>query len=102
VAGGSAFPTWLSLPVNGLPVERANKTPLRDKRDTDELKEDSATDSQANDAPSWFVLSSTPDEVKPKVKLEKRLNTTTTANGSNIWEYKKGECLTLDKIGDNL
>ena len=81
-----------------LPVERANKTPLRDKHDTDELKEDSATDSQANDAPSWFILGSTPD----KVKLEKKLNMTTTANGSNIWEYKKGECLSLDKIGDNL
>ena len=110
VAGGSALTTSPSRPINGLLVEPANKTPpmkLHGERDndesmTDELKEDGTTDGQANDAPSWFILSSPPDEVKPKVKLEKRLSTTTPGDDSNTWENKKGECLALDKIGDSL
>jgi hypothetical protein len=110
LAGGSVLTTSPSLRVKGLPVERANKTPptvLRDKRDNDEstmdeLREDSATDGQANDAPSWFILSSPADKVKPKVNLEKKLNTTTAADGSNTWERKKGKCWTQNKIGDSL
>ena len=105
VAGGSALTTSPSRPINGLLVQPANKAPpmvLHGERDndestTDELKEDG----QANDAPSWFILSSPPDEVKPKVKLEKRLSTTTPGDDSNTWEHKKGECLTID-IGDSL
>lgn len=95
VAGGSALTISPSLSLHGLLLERPSKTPLmeyvshgerdNDESATDELVEDSATVGQATDAPSWFILSSPTNEVK----LEKKLNTTTTGDGSTTWEHKK-------------